>query len=111
MINAVAYFRLNASKQDIAQCGNTNITFFENYAMQNNMKLVCIYIDFENPNPENRVAFNRMIEDSQTGNNAFDIVLVKNNSLLSKNLIDFFIEDICAEVSVLDDNADERNRT
>ena len=43
--------------------------------------------------------------------NAFDIVLVKNNSLLSKNLIDFFIEDICAEVRVLDDNADERNRT
>ena len=110
MINAVAYFRLNASKQDIAQSRSTNIAFFEKYAAQNNMNLVCIYIDFENRNQENRVAFNQMIEDSQT-KNAFDIVLVKNNSLLSKNLIDFFIEDICAEVRVLDDNADERNRT
>ena len=111
MINAVAYFRLNANEQDIVQSSNTNITFFENYAMQNDMKLVCIYIDFENPNSENRVGFNQMIEDSQTGKNDFDIVLIKNSSNLPKNLLEFFIEDICAEVRVLDDNADERNRT
>ena len=71
MINAVAYFRLNANEQDIVQSSNTNITFFENYAMQNDMKLVCIYIDFENPNSENRVGFNQMIEDSQTGKKRF----------------------------------------
>ena len=77
MINAVAYFRLNANEQDIVQSSNTNITFLENYALQNNMKLFCIYIDFENQNSENRVGFNQMIEDSQTEKNAFDVVLIK----------------------------------
>ena len=98
MINAVAYFRLNTNENDITQSGNTNIIFFENYAMQNDMKLVCIYIDFENPNSENRVGFNQMIEDSQTGKNAFDIVLIKKSSL------NFFMEDICADIHILDDN-------
>ena len=111
MINAVAYFRLNTNENDITQSGNTNIIFFENYAMQNDMKLVCIYIDFENPNSENRIWFNQMIEDSQTVKNAFDVVLIKNSSILSNNSLEFFIEDICAEVRVLDDNTDERNRT
>ena len=98
MSNAVAYFRINANKKDEAKSRNANIVFFENYASQNNLNLICIYMDENIPNSENRVAFNHMILDSQTGNNAFDIVLIKKSSL------NFFMEDICGDIHILDDN-------
>ena len=98
MSNAVAYFRINANEKDEAKSRNANIVFFENYASQNNLNLICIYNDSEIPNLQNRVAFNRMIEDSQIAKNAFDIVLIKRNSL------NFFMEDICADIHILDDN-------
>ena len=98
MSNAVAYFRINANEKDEAKSRNANIAFFENYASQNNLNLICIYNDSEIPNLQNRVAFNRMIEDSQIAKNAFDIVLIKRNSL------NFFMEDICADIHILDDN-------
>lgn len=98
MSNAVAYFRTNANEKDEAKSRNANIAFFENYASQNNLNLICIYSDSEIPNLQNRVAFNRMIEDSQIAKNAFDIVLIKKSSL------NFFMEDICADIHILDDN-------
>ena len=98
MSNAVAYFRINANEKDEAKSRNANIVFFENYASQNNLNLICIYSDSEIPNVQNRVAFNRMIEDSQIAKNAFDIVLIKRSSL------NFFMEDICADIHILDDN-------
>ena len=98
MSNAVAYFRINANEKDEAKSRNANIAFFENYASQNNLNLICIYNDSEIPNLQNRVAFNRMIEDSQIAKNAFDIVLIKRSSL------NFFMEDICADIHILDDN-------
>ncbi len=81
MSNAVAYFRINANEKDEAKSRNANIVFFENYASQNNLNLICIYSDSEIPNLQNRVAFNCMIEDSQIAKNAFDIVLIKKSSL------------------------------
>jgi DNA invertase Pin-like site-specific DNA recombinase len=98
MINAVAYFRINANEKDEAKSRNANIAFFENYASQNNLNLICIYSDSEIPNLQNRVAFNRMIEDYRTAKNAFDIVLIKKSSP------NFFMEDICADIHILDDN-------
>lgn len=98
MINAVAYFRINANEKDEHASRIANIAFFENYASQNNLNLICIYSDSEIPNLQNRVAFNRMIEDYRTAKNAFDIVLIKKSSL------NFFMEDICADIHILDDN-------
>ena len=98
MSNAVAYFRINANEKDEAKSRNANIAFFENYALQNNLNLICVYMDAESPDLGNIVAFNRMIEDSQTAKNAFDIVLIKRSSL------NFFMEDICADIHILDDN-------
>ena len=91
MIKAVAYFQILENAENEFASRKNNIAFFENYATQNNMNLVYIYIDFKNSEAKNLVAFNQMIQDSEKAD--FDVVLIKESDLFS-------IEDICTDVYI-----------
>ena len=91
VIHAVAYCQIPENKENEFSNRNTNIAFFENYASQNNMNLIYIYMDYQNSEVKNHVAFNQMIQDSEKA--SFDVVLIKESDLFS-------IEGICADVYI-----------
>ena len=93
MIHAVAYCQIPENKENEFSNRNTNIAFFENYASKNNMNLIYIYMDYQNSEVKNHVAFNQMIQDSEKA--AFDVVLIKEKDLFST-------EGICADVYIFD---------
>ena len=92
MIKAAAYFQIQENEGEFAN-RKTNIAFFENYASKNNMHLIYIYMDYQNSEVKNHVAFNQMIQDSEKA--SFDVVLIKESDLFS-------IEGICADVYIFD---------
>ena len=91
MIHAVAYCQIPENKENEFSNRKTNIAFFENHASKNNMNLIYIYMDYQNSEVKNHVAFNQMIQDSEKA--AFDVVLIKESDLFS-------IEGICADVYI-----------
>ena len=93
VIHAVAYCQIPKNKENEFSNRNTNIAFFENYASKNNMNLIYIYMDYQNSEVKNHVAFNQMIQDSEKA--SFDVVLIKESDLFS-------IEGICADVYIFD---------
>ena len=93
MIHAVAYCQIPENKENEFSNRNTNTAFFENYASKNNMNLIYIYMDYQNSEVKNHVAFNQMIQDSEKA--VFDVVLIKEKDLFST-------EGICADVYIFD---------
>ena len=93
VIHAVAYCQIPENKENEFSNRNTNTAFFENYAAKNNMNLIYIYMDYQNSEVKNHVAFNQMIQDSEKA--VFDVVLIKEKDLFST-------EGICADVYIFD---------
>ena len=88
MLRIVAYCRVSTEKEQQLDSLANQKRFFEEYANQNNYKLIDIYADegITGRQTRKREDFNRMMREARTGK--FDMLVVKDISRFARNTVD-----------------------